>query len=128
MAAYPKPETGRRNPVSTAATVLKALANEHRLLLLCALAERPMSVSDLNLRVPIAQSALSQHLARLREAGVVAGRRRGPQTLYELVDGRCRRLLEAVCAEYAAAPGPNGAQAETGHHADRAAGRARPVR
>lgn len=128
MAAYPKPETGRRNPVSTAAAVLKALANEHRLLLLCALAERPMSVSELNLRVPIAQSALSQHLARLREAGVVAGRRRGPQTLYELVDARCRRLLEAVCAEYAAAPGPNGAQAETGHHADRAAGRARPVR
>lgn len=128
MTFYPKPTLGQMHQVSAAAATLKALANEHRLLLLCALAERPMSVSELNLRVPIAQSALSQHLARLREAGVVAGRRRGPQTLYELVDTRCRRLLEAVCAQYAAAPGPNGAQAELNHHAERVAGRARPVR
>ena len=97
MTTYLKP-LADMDAVSAAAATLKALANEHRLLLLCALAERPMSVSELNLRVPIAQSALSQHLARLRTAGVVKTRRCGPQTRYELIDARCRRLLEAVCA------------------------------
>jgi len=127
MTTYLKP-LADMDAVSAAAATLKALANEHRLLLLCALAERPMSVSELNLRVPIAQSALSQHLARLRTAGVVKTRRCGPQTRYELIDARCRRLLEAVCGEFGAVTAPNGAQAAPGHHAERVAGRARPVR
>lgn len=83
-----------------AVAMLKALANEHRLLMLCALAERPMAVWDLNRRIPIAQSALSQHLARLRAAGVVVAQRDGAGTRYALANARARRLVAAVCAEY----------------------------
>ena len=54
-----------------AAELLKALGNEQRLLVLCSLAEGPLTVGELNRRVPLSQSALSQHLAKLREAGLV---------------------------------------------------------
>lgn len=88
------------NTVRDAAAMLKAIGNTHRLLTLCALAERPMAVCDLNRRVPIAQSALSQHLARLRSAGLVVAQRDGPRIRYALADARTRRLIEAVCTEY----------------------------
>ncbi|WP_290616937.1 ArsR/SmtB family transcription factor [Immundisolibacter sp.] len=80
--------------------MLKAIGNTHRLLMLCALAQRPMAVCDLNRRVPIAQSALSQHLARLRSAGLVVAQRDGPRIRYALANARTRRLIEAVCTEY----------------------------
>ncbi|MFP5463565.1 MAG: ArsR/SmtB family transcription factor [Gammaproteobacteria bacterium] len=83
-----------------ATAMLKAIGNAHRLLTLCALAERPLAVCDLNRRVPIAQSALSQHLARLRSAGLVVSQRDGPKILYALADARARRLIDALCAEY----------------------------
>ena len=88
------------NTVRDAAAMLKAIGNTHRLLTLCALAERPMAVCDLNRRVPIAQSALSQHLARLRSAGLVVAQRDGPRIRYALANARTRRLIEAVCTEY----------------------------
>ena len=50
-----------------ASRLLKALANEKRLMLLCLLAEGEHSVGDLNARLELSQSALSQHLAKLRE-------------------------------------------------------------
>lgn len=83
-----------------ATAMLKAIGNTHRLLVLCALAQRPMAVCDLNRRIPIAQSALSQHLARLRSAGLVVAQRDGPRIRYALADARTRRLIEAVCTEY----------------------------
>lgn len=89
-----------RDTLRAAVAMLKALANEHRLLMLCALAERPMAVWDLNRRIPIAQSALSQHLARLRTAGVVVAQRDGAGTRYALANTQARRLVAAVCAEY----------------------------
>ena len=64
-----------------ASRLLKALANESRLMVLCSLCEREMSVGELNARVPLSQSALSQHLARLRARGMVQTRRMG-QTIY----------------------------------------------
>ena len=51
-----------------AAALLKALASEPRLLVLCSLLSGPLSVSEINDRVRLSQSALSQHLAVLREA------------------------------------------------------------
>jgi len=103
-----------------ATAMLKAIGNTHRLLTLCALAERPLAVCDLNRRVPIAQSALSQHLARLRSAGLVVTERDGPRIRYALADARTRRLIEVVCAEYEIwRPGANPAVAAAGHtHAD----------
>lgn len=114
-------------PVSAATAMLKALANEHRLMMLCALAEGPMAVSDINRRVPIAQSALSQHLARLRADGVVVARRNGVQTHYALASARARRLVAAVCAEYRITPPGHEPQPERAHQAERAADTAVPV-
>ncbi|MEH6549382.1 MAG: metalloregulator ArsR/SmtB family transcription factor [Pseudomonadales bacterium] len=60
---------------------LKRMANKNRLMILCSLLEGEMSVRELNDCVPLSQSALSQHLAVLRETGLVATRRDG-QTIY----------------------------------------------
>lgn len=122
-----KAQDAIQQPVSAAAAMLKALANEHRLMMLCALAQRPMAVSDLNRRVPIAQSALSQHLARLRAAGVVVAQRRGAETHYALASARARRLVAAVCAEYRINPLGHEPQPEWTHQAERAADTAVPV-
>lgn len=69
-----------------AAALLRTIGNEHRLLVLCLLIEHgEMAVSALNEYVPLSQSALSQHLARMREDGLVAYRREA-QTLYYRLD------------------------------------------
>lgn len=86
--------------LAAASAVLKAMGNEHRLLALLALAQRPLAVCELNRQLPLAQSALSQHLARLRAAGLVVCQRDGSRVLYALADGRVRRLVEAVSSEY----------------------------
>ena len=64
-----------------AAAFLKALANDQRLLVLCALIDGSLSVGEINERVPLSQSALSQHLSVLRAAGLVTTRRES-QTIY----------------------------------------------
>lgn len=69
-----------------AAALLRGIGNEHRLLVLCLLiAEGEMSVSSLLKYVSLSQSALSQHLARMREEGLVTYRR-DAQTLYYRID------------------------------------------
>ncbi len=69
-----------------AAGLLKALANEHRLMIMCTLIDGELCVGDLNERVPLSQSALSQHLASLRDAGLVRTRKES-QTVYYSVNG-----------------------------------------
>ncbi|HUZ31581.1 MAG TPA: metalloregulator ArsR/SmtB family transcription factor [Xanthobacteraceae bacterium] len=64
-----------------AARLLIALANENRLAILCELADGERSVGSLVKAVDLTQSALSQHLAKLRAAGIV-GTRREAQTIY----------------------------------------------
>lgn len=66
--------------------VLRALANIHRLQILRALGEGALWVGDLQTRLPLSQSALSQHLARLRDVGIVATRRQGQAIAYRIVD------------------------------------------
>jgi ArsR family transcriptional regulator, virulence genes transcriptional regulator len=77
-----------------AAALLKLLANENRLLILCRLATvREMSVNELAEAVHLSQSAVSQHLAKMREEGLV-GTRRNAQTIhYRLADPNTTRLL-----------------------------------
>lgn len=70
----------------SAAALLKVLANENRLMILCTLLDGELSVGELNARVPLSQSALSQHLASLREAGLVSTRKEA-QTVYYRVRG-----------------------------------------
>lgn len=77
-----------------AARLLALLANEKRLLILCHLvAEEEMHVGALAEAVGLSQPALSQHLARLREDGLVATRRVAQSIQYRLADPRAARLL-----------------------------------
>jgi len=77
-----------------AAALLKLLANENRLLILCRLALKgEMSVGDLADTVGLSQSALSQHLAKMREEGLVATRREAQAIFYRIADDNAKRLL-----------------------------------
>ena len=64
--------------------LLKALANENRLLILCHLQAGELSVGEINERVGLSQSALSQHLAILRHDGLVATRKSAQTVYYSL--------------------------------------------
>ena len=75
----------RRN-ASDAVCLLKGLANENRLIIMCVLAEGECSVGQLNDRVALSQSALSQHLAVLREQGLVLTRRESQTIYYRLAE------------------------------------------
>ena len=77
-----------------ATSLLKVLANEFRLLTLCYLAESgELSVGDLVDRVGLSQSALSQHLAKLREEGLVATRKQAQTVFYRVCDPKAEQLL-----------------------------------
>ncbi len=76
--------------------LLKALANSHRLMILCELKDGERSVSALEDVVPLTQSALSQHLAKLREGGFVTTRREAQTIYYSLADQRVARLIEVL--------------------------------
>ena len=76
-----------------AARMLKALANEQRLHILCNLLDGPLTVGELHQRLELSQSALSQHLALLRELGLVDTRREAQSIHYSLPDGPVVRVL-----------------------------------
>ena len=77
-----------------AVSLLKALASEPRLLVLCYLAEiGEMSAGELTDQVGLSQSALSQHLARLREEGLVATRKEAQTVFYRVCDPKAEQLL-----------------------------------
>ena len=76
-----------------AAQLLKALGNEQRLHILCNLLDGPLSVGELNQRLDLSQSALSQHLALLREMELVETRREAQTIYYSLPDGPVVRVM-----------------------------------
>ena len=86
-----------------AAALLQQLSNQNRLMIVCTLMMDEMSVSELNDRVPLSQSALSQHLANLRAAGIVATRREGQSVFYRLQGDQAKRVVmllkELFCPE-----------------------------
>ena len=79
-----------------AARFLRAIANDNRLMVLCRLVEGEQSVGQLQERIPLSQSALSQHLAVLRREGLVATRRESQNIYYTLSDPRARQLLPSL--------------------------------
>ncbi|OXE37319.1 MAG: transcriptional regulator [Phenylobacterium zucineum] len=87
---------------ASAARLLKLLASEQRLLLLCRLIEGEASVGDLADHAKLAQSAASQHLAKMRAEGLVATRRDGQTIFYRLVDPVAVRVLDTLCDIYRA--------------------------
>lgn len=86
-----------------AARLLKALANERRLLILCQLADGERSVGALD--VGLSQSALSQHLARLREEGVVQTRRDAQTIYYSIADPDVLKIIKTLADIYCPQPG-----------------------
>jgi ArsR family transcriptional regulator len=81
-------------PGAEAVGLLKALASEPRLLVLCYLAEvGEMSVGDLTDQVGLSQSALSQHLGKLRDEGLVATRKEAQTVFYRVCDPKAEQLL-----------------------------------
>lgn len=79
-----------------AARLLRALANPHRLMVLCLLSEGELSVGQINQTVPLAQSALSQHLAVLRRDGLVSTRRDSQTIFYSVVPGPVADILAVL--------------------------------
>jgi ArsR family transcriptional regulator len=85
-----------------AAKLLKALSNERRLMILCQLGDRELAVGQIH--VGLSQSALSQHLAVLREQSVVATRREGQTIFYRIADPAAVKVV-ATLAEIFCPPG-----------------------
>ncbi|KPF79011.1 helix-turn-helix transcriptional regulator [Novosphingobium sp. AAP93] len=83
------------------ASILRELANPHRLMVLCSLVEAgEMKVGDIAERIGLSQSALSQHLARLREEGLVAFTRDAQVLRYRIADARIEALLATLYQLY----------------------------
>ena len=79
-----------------AVNLLKGLANESRLMIMCVLAEGEISVGQLNTRIKLSQSALSQHLAVLREQGLVKTRRESQTIYYCLAETPAMNVIELL--------------------------------
>lgn len=87
-----------------ASALLRVMGNEQRLLVLCQLLAGESSVGDLLTRVKLSQSALSQHLAVLREAGLVDARRSGQAVIYSLPAGPVHHLMQSLHDIYCGSP------------------------
>ncbi|MBL6750079.1 MAG: helix-turn-helix transcriptional regulator [Nevskia sp.] len=85
--------------------LLRALASRHRLMVLCALAGGELSVGALNDRVPLSQSALSQHLAVLRADGLVNTRRDAQTIFYSVPEGAALQIIRVLHSAYCCTPG-----------------------
>jgi DNA-binding transcriptional ArsR family regulator len=85
-----------------AAELLTAMANPKRLLILCHLLEQERSVAELSGLVDLAQSPLSQHLAKLRALKLVATRREGQSVFYRVASLEVRQVLETLYGIYCA--------------------------
>ena len=88
--------------------VMKALSNPRRLLIMCRLAEAgSQSVNALAFEIGISQSALSQHLALMRDEGLVTFDRDGQTLNYRIADPRIEALLDSLYQLYCATDGEN---------------------
>jgi DNA-binding transcriptional ArsR family regulator len=93
-----------QNNTRRASGLLKAMSNEHRLLILCQLVEGEKSVGELVRLVGLSQSALSQHLARLRRDNLVRTRREAQTIFYTVVSGEATALLHRLHELYSVPP------------------------
>lgn len=85
-----------------AAQFLKLMANPHRLMILCHLLDAELSVSEINEHVPLSQSALSQHLAILRNSGMVSTRREQQTIHYRLANSGVRAIMDQLYVQFCA--------------------------
>jgi len=82
------------------AAFLKVVANEQRLLLLCRLREGEASVGELVDLCGLSQSSVSQHLARMREGGLVQTRRDNTMIFYRIADANVQALMTFLCHQF----------------------------
>ena len=83
------------------AELLRILANENRLLILCALIETPRTVGEIHAYTPkITQSALSQHLNHLKTAGILESQKIGMNVVYSISDERVIALIDSIKGYY----------------------------
>ncbi|MCB1667448.1 MAG: metalloregulator ArsR/SmtB family transcription factor [Porticoccaceae bacterium] len=83
-----------------AASLLKLIANPSRLLVLCALVTREHTAGELEELVGLSQSAVSQHLAKLRHQNMVATRRDGQKIYYSLKNPRVKQVITTMHSIY----------------------------
>lgn len=89
-----------REAADEASELLKALSNQHRLLILCQLIESEKSVGQLAEFLGIRDSTVSQHLALLRRERIIAGRRDGQTIWYRIESGPARAVMEVLYGAY----------------------------
>ncbi|MBM3083809.1 winged helix-turn-helix transcriptional regulator [Chelatococcus daeguensis] len=85
-----------KEKVGDASAFLKKMSNPDRLLVCCALVEGERSVRELEETLGIRQPGLSQQIAELREAGLIAGRKEGKHVFYRLADPRIQAFIETM--------------------------------
>lgn len=83
-----------------AAALLRLLGNEKRLMILCQLADGELSVGQIRAQLDLSQSALSQHLAILREQGLVGTRREAQTIHYSIKDHAALKVIQTLAELY----------------------------
>ena len=92
-----------REKAQTIASLMAQMANENRLLILCALLDRPKTVGELGESVPnITAPALSQHLHKLKDGGLVQAEKHGQFVTYSIKDSRLQALMAVIKEQYCA--------------------------
>lgn len=86
------------------AAMLKLVANQQRLVLLCRLREGEASVSELTDLCGLSQSSVSQHLAKMREGGILQTRRDAQTIYYRLENPHIEALMEFMCERFGPEP------------------------
>jgi DNA-binding transcriptional ArsR family regulator len=81
---------------SNACVLLKAMANEWRLMILCQLAEKERTVGELQRALGLSQSALSQHLAILRREKIVRSKKHAQSVIYSLTGDEATKVMESL--------------------------------
>lgn len=91
--------------VDDANRLLRAIANENRLMILCLLVEGEKSVGEIEVRTGARQPTVSQQLARLRSDGLVESRRDGKTIHYSLICEHTRQILDLINGQFSDASG-----------------------
>ena len=91
--------SGLRRNAGAATSMLRALANERRLMILCLLiSDEELSAGELAEEVGLSQSATSQHLAKMREEGLITFRREAQSIHYRIADPNVKRVIATLKA------------------------------
>jgi ArsR family transcriptional regulator len=98
--------------ISEATRLLRGVAHELRLSILCHLGEGPLTVSEIMAVTGASQSNLSQHLAKMRMMGLLRCERKSQQVLYQLADPAFAKIIEALKAIYCSSPDQSGDKAK----------------